>query len=153
VLKQILDSITPIFIGAIVTMLGVIIKQVMPVAVQTILKYKGSIEQVIEVGDHEKLLSTAKEIWNIVEENYRIKKTVLEIVETKAESFNKLLLEKVPGLTEEEINYLRQTIAGEFNKGKEVLTDTTKVIQENEELKAKNQELQVKLNQVNSLVC
>jgi hypothetical protein len=37
--------------------------------------------------------------------------------------FDELLMKKAPGITKEELDYFRQALAGEFNKGKAVVVN------------------------------
>lgn len=59
------------------------------------------VEQKLKIAQHEEEIKTAKQIWNIVEEKYRITDNIKDLAKSKADYFYKLLLEKIPYLTEE----------------------------------------------------
>lgn len=153
-----LNQIGPVVIAAVVGVIGVVIKSVGDVVIQLINKKKEEVEQQLELNKHEKEIRVAKEIWNIVEENFRIKDTIEGLAKSKADEFDKLLLEKIPYLTEDQVKMLRQTIAGEVNKGKEILNvedikqQATKIVQESNALKAENVELRNKLNAISNYI-
>lgn len=86
----------------------------------------------------------AIEIWHMVDEHFRITDQLKNEFKTKADMFNKFLLAKCPELKQEDIDYLRQTIAGEVNKDKLVLSTDDKIIElqtELNELKKQNETL------------
>ncbi|WP_283721556.1 cobalt ABC transporter permease, partial [Clostridium perfringens] len=147
-----LNQIGPVVIAAVVGIIAVIIKSVGDVVIQLINKKKEEVEQQLELNKHEKEIRVAKEIWNIVEENFRLKDKIEELAKSKADEFDKLLLEKIPYLTKNEVNDIRQAIAGEINKSKAMLnTDDLRkqandVVTENNKLKSENAELKNKLN-------
>lgn len=60
----------------------------------------------------------ALDIWNIVEEHFRLNEIIGDTVQAKITMFETLIKQKVPGITDAEIETIRQAIAGEFNKDK-----------------------------------
>ena len=152
------NQIGTIAIAAVVAILSVTIKAVGNVIIQLIEKKKQEVEQNLKLNEHQQELQTAKEVWNMVDEKYRITDKVENLIKSKADDFDKLLLEKIPYLTKEQVQDLRQTIAGEINQGKKLFNEdsfktqlvdiqnkNTKLVQENSELKAR-------LNQVKSVL-
>jgi regulator of replication initiation timing len=101
-------------------------------------------------------ITEAKNIWNMVNENFRISETVEEKLKSKADEFDKALLTKFPELTKDDITNLRQSIAGEINAGKEAVisnSDLLKQLQEsNNQLQSENSTLRDQLSKVQSLV-
>ena len=168
--NEILPQVLPT-IGVVLTeILVTIIKKIGNEAVQYISKKKEVVDQQLNSDKNKELLETAKQVWNIVEEKFRITESLEEFIGSKADEFDKLLLEKLPFLTESQVKELRQTVAGEINRGKEALfkdtfkeevkkiqEDNSKLIQENNDLKNKlniisgvvpsNTEVQLQLNQ------
>ena len=118
--------------------------------------------KLVKSGLEEKILknknyiTVAKQIWNLVDENFRISSTVEEKLESKAEQFDKLLLAKFPELSEEDIAEIIQSIAGEVNAGKEAVLDNSTLIKQlqddNTNLKAELATLTEQLNKVQALV-
>ncbi|WP_075810708.1 cobalt ABC transporter permease [Clostridium perfringens] len=153
IIEPILTALTLGIVGVILA----IIKSVGDVTIQYIAKKKEMVEQKLKLEQHEEEIKTAKQIWNIVEEKYRITDNIKYLAKSKADYFDKLLLEKIPYLTEEQVKMLRQAIAGEVNKGKVMLHEDSlkqqadKLIEENEKLKLLNAETENKLAAVKSL--
>ena len=90
------------------------------------------------------------QIWNIVDEHFRISKTIEDKIKSKADMFNNLILQHFPELTQNDIDSIRQSIAGEVNKDKQAVIDNSQIIiqlqQENITLKAENTTLTTNIN-------
>ena len=101
-------------------------------------------------------IDVAKQVWNIVEENFRITESVEKKLSSKADEFNKIMLDKFPELTISDISELRQSIAGEVNKGKNAVLENSEILkklqEENQELKSKNIDLESKLAAISNYV-
>ncbi|MGV2803902.1 cobalt ABC transporter permease [Clostridium perfringens] len=153
IIEPILTALTLGIVGVILA----IIKSVGDITIQYIAKKKEMVEQKLKLDQHEEEIKTAKQIWNIVEEKYRITDNIKDLAKSKADYFDKLLLEKIPYLTKEQVKMLRQAIAGEVNKGKKQLFEdslkqqATQLVEENEKLKLLNAETENKLAAVKSL--
>ena len=107
-MKELLISqIAPITATAIVAILVAIIKNVGSAAIEVFAKKKEEIEQKIKTSGHESELNTAKEVWNIIEEKFRITENALVVLGSKSDMFDQLLLQKIPGLTQSNLNDLR----------------------------------------------
>ena len=152
------NQIGPVVIAAVVGVLAFSIKAIGNVVIDLIDKKKEEVEQRLEIGKHKQEIETAKEVWNIVDEKYRITDKVEDLMKSKADDFDKLLLSKIPYLTKEQVVDIRQALAGEINKGKDKLLsdDTIKnqlVTEQNEkvQLQAENEELKNKLNQIKAI--
>lgn len=132
--------------------------------IKTILKLLVEVlgKRLVKSGIEEQLLknqnyiNTAKRIWGIVDENFRISKNIEDKLVSKADEFDKLLLAKFPELSQEDITELRQAVAGEVNQGKDVVLnqiDALKQLQDaNNKLQAENIELKEQLNKVQSAI-
>ena len=156
-MKELLISqIAPIVATAIVAILIKIVYQIGNPAIQLFLKLKEEAEQRIIASGHEEDLKTAKEVWNTIEEKFRITENVETLLGSKADEFDKLLLQRIPGLSQQNLDDLRQAIAGEVNKGKAALTQDTTVQQlvdlkqTNATLQTENQNLKAAIIQVKS---
>ena len=105
---------------------------------------------------HKEYVTTAKEIWNVVEENFRITENVEKKLSSKEDEFDKLFLAKYPEISKDDLIELRQSIAGEINQGKQAVLDNSEILRklqnENEQLKAKNSDLENKLNAISNYV-
>mgnify|MGYP001565186153 CR=1 FL=1 len=115
---------------------------------------KAGIEE--EILNHKKYIDTAKEIWGIVDEQFRITQNVKEKLSSKADEFNRRFLEEHPELSKEDVEYFRQAVAGEINQGKQSVLDNSEILKklqtENEELKAKNSDLENKIAAISSYI-
>ncbi len=118
--NEILNQIVQIIIAII---FGVIGRYVVPVA---LIKRK-EIEQRIGIEKAKDIENTAFKVWKEVDEHFRISNFVGDAVAAKQKKFEELMLKNVPSLTGEQIVELRQTVAGEINKGKAKLVPSNAV--------------------------
>lgn len=162
-MKEILlnQVLPPIFTALAVGVTGVfvaVIKSVGTAIIEYLGKKKKVVEKDLQLSKHQEEINTAKQVWNIVEEKYRITDNLDKFITSKADEFDKLLLEKIPYLTKEQVSELRQALAGEINKGKEALfkenfkEETKKIVEENNKLISENEELKNKLNRISEVV-
>jgi len=156
--ELLINQIAPILATAIVAILVATIKTIGGPAIELLKKMKEEVEQRIIVSGHETDLNTAKEVWNTIEEKFRITENAKQILGSKSDEFNKLLLSKIPGLTQTNLEDLRQAIAGEVNKDKApvVVDDTTiqitKLQETNAQLEVDKANLQAKIDQFNNIL-
>lgn len=103
---------------------------------------------------NESYINAAKQIWYMIDENFRISTIVEEKLKSKVDLFNEAILKKFPELSQEDVDNLRQAIAGEINQGKEEVINNSEIIkqltEENTNLKAQNESLLSELNNVKS---
>lgn len=157
-MDKILDPILSALGVAIAGVLVVVIKSVGEVAREFIKIKIEAAEQKIKFTKYNEVIEVGKNIWNIVEEKYRITDNIEILAESKAKTFDKLLLEKFPHLTEKELKEVRQAIAGEYNKGKSMLHEeslrqqATQLIEENNKLKSEKNALDTKLTAISNYV-
>lgn len=133
-------------------MLKTILKLIIKV-LESKLQKSGLEEKIIK---NKQYIDVARQVWNIVEENFRITESVEKKLSSKADEFNKIMLDKFPELTILDISELRQSIAGEVNKGKEAVLENSEILkklqEENEQLKSKNIDLESKLAAISNYV-
>lgn len=115
---------------------------------------KSGLEEVILKNQN--YIAVGKQIWNTVEENFRIAEKVEDKLKSKADEFNVAILAKFPELSQEDIDNLRQSIAGEVNQDKQAVLDNSALLQQlqntNTQLVAENTMLMNKLAQIQSTV-
>lgn len=96
----------------------------------------------------------SKKIWDAIDENKRISKTIEGKLISKIDEFNAAVLKKFPELSQKDIDDLRQSIGGAVNAGKEAVLDNSTIIKELQEsnatLKAENASLRDQLSQIQS---
>ncbi|MFT8350070.1 hypothetical protein [Clostridium saccharoperbutylacetonicum] len=104
---------------------------------------------------NESYINVAKQIWYMIDENFRISTIVEEKLKSKVDLFNEAILKKFPELSQEDVDNLRQAIAGEINQGKEEVLNNSEIIkqltEENSNLKAENESLLSELGKIKSV--
>jgi hypothetical protein len=155
-INQISSIAMPIILGGIVYLVKKLIVPIGDTVIDYLVEKKTTLGITKQLANHQEEILTAKQVWGIVEEKYRITQKVEDLLVSKSQMFDQLLLKKIPYLTQENLDDLRQAIAGEFNKGKQAvisddtlkqsqveLTNTnTSLIDTNSTLQATNKQLQ-----------
>lgn len=133
-------------------MLKTILKLVIKV-LESKLQKSGLEEKIIK---NKQYIDIAKQVWNVVEENFRITESVEKKLSSKSYEFDKMMMDKFPELSSTDVKELRQSIAGEVNKGKEAVLENSEILkklqEENQELKSKNIDLESKLAAISNYV-
>lgn len=122
---------------------------------------KSGIEE--KIMKNRQYFDVGKQIWNVVEENFRITESVEKKLSSKADEFDKMMISKFPELTEQDVVELRQSIAGEVNKGKAAILENSEIIKQLQDknytleadklnLQAENADLKEKLQTISSYV-
>lgn len=106
----------------------------------------------ISILKNERIMRIAKETWNIIDEEFRIKDKIEDTFQSKAAEFDKLMKERIPELEDKEIVLLRQSIAGEINKNKESVLKESDYKSKCEELTKENNLLKEQLDRVQALL-
>lgn len=119
-MEQLLEQIIPILIAAILGVFTVVIKSVGDVTIKYLNTKKDELISRIGIQEYNKRIATASDIWGIVDEHFRIYDSVAYEIDDKVKLFNKLLLERIPTLELSDLEYLRQTIAGKVNEGRDI---------------------------------
>ncbi|WP_238917272.1 hypothetical protein [Clostridium sp. YIM B02555] len=103
---------------------------------------------------NENYIAVAKQIWHMIDENFRISQSVEEKLSSKVDAFNEAVLTKFPELSQKDVDDLRQAIAGEVNQGKAAVTDNSTILKQlqdsNAKLTAENADLKNKLVNINA---
>lgn len=102
----------------IIAALGTFIAQIRPYVKELLTEATQYAKLRIESGQYEEMLNKAYDIWKLVDENFRIGAAITVAFKDKAEYFDSLLLEQFPSLTQNEIDYIRQVVAGNENSDK-----------------------------------
>ena len=120
-MNELMNQIIPLLITCILGILAVVIKSVGDVAKQFVIAKREEVLERISRTKYEGVLSMAMDIWGIVDEEFRLSKSIGNVADEKITMFNKLLLQKIPTLEQKEIDFIRQTIAGQVNALKEAV--------------------------------
>jgi paraquat-inducible protein B len=130
------------------TILGLIVK-----VLESRLKKSGIEEEILKNKNY---ITEAGKIWDMVDENKRISKTIEDKIISKVDEFNNALIEKFPELTQKDIDNLRQSVAGSINKGKAAVLDNSEILRQmqadNARLQAENTAAKEQLKKVQSVV-
>lgn len=120
-MNELINQIVPLLVTCILGILAVVIKAVGDVTIKFLQAKKE--EAIARLGqvEYEKRIAVAMDVWGIVDEHFRLNDLIEHTIDDKANYFNDLLLDRIPSLTQEDLDYLRQTIAGQVNAGKGVL--------------------------------
>ena len=158
ILAQITPDILTALGVAVAGFLVTVIKKLGDSGINYLESHRTLIEHTLQTNKHQQEIQTAKEVWNIVDEKFRITDDLKELLKSKAEEFDKILLNKFPYLTQSEIADIRQTIAGEINKGKDELNKDSlqeqqaKIMQQNNQLLTENSQLKNKIEQLQNVI-
>jgi hypothetical protein len=102
----------------IIVILVAIIKEARPYVFEFIDQAKTYIAIKIAASQYSEQYLFALNVWYRVEEDFKVDEKVVEYFQSKAEYFDKLLLEKFPELTQYDLDTLRQAISGQENLNK-----------------------------------
>lgn len=120
-LKEITNEILPIVMSTVVSTLGIIITTLGAYAINFIKLKRDAVINQIGINQYNQDKKLALDIWNIVEEHFRVNQVVGSAINNKIKMFNDEIKKKCPYLTDQEIVFLRQTIAGEMNSFKNTI--------------------------------
>lgn len=74
-----------------------------------------------ELLKHPNYTAKAKEIWDMIDEDFGITNTIENVLKLKVDKFDKTLKEKFPELTQKDISELKESIIGELSAGKDAV--------------------------------
>lgn len=115
--NNIVNAATPI-IGTIIT----------GVATWFLAKANKLIKAKISTENYTKLKNVGQNAWYIVEEYFRLHPELKTSMESKAIVFATEVRKKIPYVTDEELETLRQALAGEINKDKPISSNTSTTV-------------------------
>lgn len=112
-LLTVLYPVINIIIGLAVAWIGGVIVKLAPGVFKLI-------ESKIGIANYNKIKTVGIDIFNKIEEDGRLGK----LTDTKINTFETFIKGEFPSITDYEINLVRQSIAGEFNKDKPLVEKT-----------------------------
>ena len=116
-MQDFLSILYPILLTVLTGFLGYIGKEVVKLAPKLI----DFVVIKISLTNYMKSRLVALDIWNVIEEHFRVNEIIGDTVQAKITMFETLIKQKIPGITDANIEMLRQAIAGEFNKDKALI--------------------------------
>lgn len=123
--QQIIDTLVQILITIIVAVFTVAIKAVGNAAVNLINEKAAAVKTKASQDKWSHLMDLSRAAWNIVDEEFRITPNLDKTIAAKQAEFETQIKKLLPGVTAEEIEELRQAVAGEINKGKAAIQKQT----------------------------
>jgi hypothetical protein len=106
------NEIANIIASGALSVLGALASYGVTVGVAYLKKKKEALVKQIGVDKYNEDYKLAQDIYYGVEQQFRF---IPAAGAQKAEEFNKLLLEKIPGISKEEIDHFREAICGKIN--------------------------------------
>jgi len=116
-MNDFLTILYPVLLTILTGFLGYVGKEV----VKLIPKIITFVVAKIGLTNYQKTKLVSLDIWNIVEEHFRLSNIIGDTVQSKITLFETLIKQKLPLITDKEINDFRQAIAGEINKDKPLM--------------------------------
>ena len=129
--QTILNTIGTAALTALVGVAVVAIKALGEAGVELIQRKKDAIVTKIGADTYNHRLTVAKSIYGAVDEEFRITPTLDKTIVNKQAMFDEKIKKAIPSITDDEIEQLRQAVAGEVNKGKAAIVGQTEDIQGN----------------------
>lgn len=157
-MEKFLDPILSALAAAIALFLATIIKTLGDQLIQLIKIKVEATDQKLKASKYSEIYEAGKNIFYAIEEKYRVTDNIENLAKSKADLFDRMLLEKFPHLTKENLVEVRQAIAGEYNKSKAMLYEDSlkqqaaKLVEENNKLKTEKADLDNKLAAISNYV-
>ena len=126
--QWIISNIVPILATALFAVITAIVKGIGDVIIAYFNRKKDALIVKIGADTYNADLAKARSVWGMVDEDARTNPELQKLagdVTARIQAKQKLFAEKIqkaiPGITDDEIEQLRQAVAGEVNKGRAVL--------------------------------
>lgn len=111
-INQIVSDVAPIVVAAALAVITAIVKGVADVATEYIKTKKDQVVSKVGADNYNTYRDIAFDVYYRVEQEFKGKENVAQ---DKLKAFNKYLLQKIPGLTEEQLNHFRESVVGTVN--------------------------------------
>lgn len=118
-MNELLNQILPLLITFVVGALALIFRAVGKAVIELLIAKRE--EAILRLGKEEygRRLDIAFDVWRLVDEHFRLNDLIKYSINDKMSYFNDVLLERIPALKQEDLDYLRQVVAGIVNEGRE----------------------------------
>ena len=116
-----LNEIWTVLEPTLVTIIGIVFGSLGAIAVAYVKTKRDALIVKIGKDTYNNNKDTALDVWKFVDEEFRVSGTIGKAMEDKIALFNAELLKQIPNLTQEQIDSLRQIIAGKVNEGRDVI--------------------------------
>lgn len=109
--EQILEQVMPIIVDAVIAIFVILITALSGYAIVFAKAKREEVVANIGVKKYNQYMTIAKDVYFSVEQAYKNKNGDLD----KKAEFNKLITEKIPYVTVEDVNHFRESIVGKVN--------------------------------------
>ena len=116
--QQIINGVVPVAVTALIAVLVAAIKALGDAGVNFFNEKVAAVKATRETDTLNLWMALARQAWNIVDEEFRITPMLEKTFAAKQAEFSVQIKKLIPGISDEQIEQLRQAIAGEVNKGK-----------------------------------
>jgi hypothetical protein len=106
------NEISNIIASGVLSVLGALASYGVTVGVNYIKKKRDALIAQMGVDKYNENYKLAQDLYYTVEQKFRF---ITDAGKQKADEFNKLLVEKIPGISQEEMDHFRETICGKIN--------------------------------------
>ncbi|OAA91281.1 hypothetical protein [Clostridium ljungdahlii] len=106
------NEVANIISSGVLSILGALASYGVAVGVTYLKKKREALIKQIGVDQYNKDYKIAQDIYYIVEQQFKF---IPQAGEQKKKAFDKLLVEKIPGISQEELDHFRETICGKIN--------------------------------------
>lgn len=107
------NEVVNIISQGVLSVLGALASYGVTVGIAYLKKKKESLIKQIGANQYNEDYKIAQDIYYIVEQQFKF---VPQAGEQKMKEFDKLLMEKVPGITQKDLDHFRETICGKVNE-------------------------------------
>ncbi|MBV4417071.1 hypothetical protein [Clostridium tyrobutyricum] len=106
------NQIANIIASGVLSVLGALASYGVTVGVNYLKKKRDALIAQMGVDKYNENYKLAQDLYYTVEQKFRF---IPDAGKQKADEFNKLLIEKIPGISQEELNHFREAICGKIN--------------------------------------
>ncbi len=106
------NEVLSIISQGVLSILGALASYGVTVGIAYLKKKKEAVIKQIGVNQYNEDYKMAQNIYYILEQQFKF---IPKAGEQKKKEFNKMLVEKIPGISQEELNHFRETICGKIN--------------------------------------
>ncbi|OAA92987.1 hypothetical protein [Clostridium coskatii] len=106
------NEVANIISSGVLSVLGALASYGVAVGVTYLKKKRESLIEQMGVDQYNKDYKIAQDIYYIIEQQFKF---IPQAGEQKKKEFDKLLIEKIPGISQEELDHFRETICGKIN--------------------------------------